>query len=926
MPKELRFHLLGSVAIFLGEQPISPMRSRSAEALLIYLALHKKSFARQVLADFFWDNRPQERAMSNLRTVLAMLRRHFPEHLHITRHTVAFNHDAPHWLDVTAFRASNPQSPISHLQSLITLYRADFLSGFSLPESHGFQEWALLMREQLRQRAAVVLHKLTEAHLASSDYDHALPYARRLLEINPLDDLAQRRLMELLWRSGQRNAALQQYRKAHDVLAQELGVAPDPATTALYERLGQAPFPPPRRLPAPLTGFVGREAELAQIVALLDDPRARLVTILGPGGIGKTRLLLEAAHHIARTRPGRFIDGITFVPLAGLTSAEFLPTTLARQFDLIFQGSDEPFEQLLDYLRPRELLLALDNVEHLLTPRSRRWLARIAQEAPDVRLLLSSRARLGLQGERLLALQGLSDAAAQRLFLARATAVSPTFAPGAAESEAIERLCALVEGIPLALELSAAGVRTLSCAEIIEQVQSRLDWQFANFPDRPRRHQNLEALFEQSWSLLATEEQEVARRLSVFNGPFDVAGARVVAGATPGQMATLRDHSLLESAELGWFHLHPLVRRFLVQKLQSDPTLAHEIKRCLVEYIVQLRIVTGGTNMESRYIDLQQVMERQHEQVIAGTLWLARQRDFSGRKLVTLVEVLIFYYSHSSQFESWKVTFQQLLQALAQGEGEEEKTAWLSAVLRSRIAEADLALHAYDRAQGQFEALLPQAYELRNGALISFCHHKLAQLAGRRGDFDDAYDHFAAAIPPLEEGQYPQQYHFPVYRSWTEVALVDGDLEQARAVAEKAYVLALEVDSRLEAEPIYLWALGEIALAQGDLAQAREKLEQALHVAREKGYWVDELRATISLATVLAALEPDTTAAELAQAAYDLALGRHDRRFMAFAARALGHAAASLGDHTAACAHFKHSRALLAAIGDRAELLRTPAN
>lgn len=938
MPADLHFKLLGNVSITLGETTITPMRSRSAEALLIYVALHKKTFSRQVLADFFWDERSQTQALSNLRTVLAMLRRQLPDHLLITRHTVAFNHHTPHTFDITPF-----QSPLPNSQSLSSNlhspppYRGDFLPGFSLPHSHGFEAWALIMREQLRQNAAALLHRHLEQHLGRGDYQVAMAHARRLLQLNSLDDLAHRRLLELLWRNGQRSAALQHYDDARRLLAQELGVAPDAATTALFERLRDAPFPPPARIPAPLTPIVGREDELARLCALLDDPQARLITILGPGGMGKTRLLVEAVRHSARARPGRFIDGVIFVPLAGLPSAEFLPVALAQHLDLTLQGPGAPFTQLLDYLRPRELLLAMDNVEQLLTPHNRRWLAQIAREAPAVRLMFSSRARLALQGERLLQLEGLAPKPAARLFTVRAVALQPSFVPDENDQVAITRLCRLVDGMPLALELAAAGIRTHACRDIVAQVQARLDWQFDHFPDLPRRHQNLRAVFEHSWRQLSDAEQNVARRLSVFAGPFNAAGAKAVADAAPAHLAALHDQSLLAVEQPGWFDLHPLVRRFLAQKLQLDTAQAHAAARRHADYILQLRTVRGrGINMESHYQELQQLMERQHNEVIAAALWLARRRDFSARKLVTLVETLIFYYIHGDQFESWKVTVRQLLQALAQGEGEEQNSAWLAAVLRSRIAEANLALHAYDRAHAQFTELLPRALALENEALISFCHHKLGQLAARRADFAAAYQHLAAALPPLDNAQLPPQYRFPVYRTWTAVALVAGDLTRAHECAEKAYALALQVDSQLEAEPIYRWALGEIALAEGNLDRAVEQLQCALRLAREKGYWGDQVRAAIALATTLAALSqraqtvplagnPELSGAtDLANSAYEMALRRHDRRLMALAARARAYVAGAQGDEDAANSHFRHCRDLLTAIGDAGELARTP--
>ncbi|MFW5943485.1 MAG: ATP-binding protein [Chloroflexota bacterium] len=936
MPPELRLQLLGSTSITLGEQPLAHLRSRTAEALLIYLALHKQTFSRQVLADFFWDERSQKQALSNLRTILTMLRRELDDHLVITRHTVAFNHDGPYWVDTREFTRliAGKHPEVANLQAAVDLYRGDFLSGFFLRESHGFEAWGLMMREQLRQAAVTALRRLNGHFLATAQYQRGAPYAQRLLHISPLDELAQRQLMELLWRGGQRTAALQVYENGAELLQQELAVEPDPASTLLYRRIRSSSFPPPSSVPVPLTPFVGRDEELARLFALLSEPHTRLVTIVGPGGMGKTRLLIEAARLMAQTQPGRFMNGVFFVPLADIPSADFLPTTLAQHIGVSFQGPASAAEQLVSFLHSQEMLLALDNVEHLITPTSLRLLARIAEEAPGTRLLVSSRARLGLHGEQLLDLEGLSvppaettaphSFAAVRLFTEQVAAVRPDFVPDDAELASIAHLCRLVEGMPLALELAAAGARHFHCRDIVAQVQERLDWEYGHSSNRPRRHQNLHAVFAHSWSLLGAEDQAAARRLAVFAGPFDAAAAQTVARISAGQLATLRDHSLLGQVRPGWFSLHPLIRRFLAQKLDAVPGEAEETARRHARYVVDVvSPPRPDTNMESHYDELQTIMAEQHDQIIAAALWLARRRDFSGRALVTLVERLMLYFSHHGQHETWKVVLAQLLKALAEGEEEPENAAWLSAVLRSRLAGTDIELHAYRRAQTQFEQLLPEAMRIENGALISYCHHMLGRLAARRGAFAAAFHHLAAALPSLEQEGYGQHYLFPVYRTWTEVALLAGEVQQARVAADTAYRLALEVDSEAEAAPVYAWALGEIARLEGNLHQARAHLQRAADLAHDKGRWQEVVTVDYSLATVLAELGEEQRAVSLSARAYDAAAARQDQRLMALAARAQGRAAECSGNSLAAADYYRHSLTLLTAIGDEGERART---
>jgi predicted ATPase/transcriptional regulator with XRE-family HTH domain len=338
--------------------------------------------------------------------------------------------------------------------------------------------------------------------------------------------------------------------------------------------------PPPRTpaaLPVPPTPFVGREAELADLADLLADPACRLLTLTGPGGIGKTRLALEAAaRHSAA-----YAHGATFVPLASVATGDLMAPAIADALGFTFYGPADFAGQLVGYLRDRSLLLVLDGVEHLLGNSVWDLLAEIGRQAPGVKLIVTSRERLNLQGEWVVELAGLpppdeqgagfEESSAVALFLQTARRSHSGFALSAQERACVARICRLVEGMPLAIELAAAWVRVLPCAEIAAEIERTLDFLAASARDIPARHRSLRAVFDHSLNLLTEEERTAFRMLAVFRGGFRREAAEWVAGATLHLLTALADKSLLRRNKAGRYDMHELVRQYAATQLAANP-------------------------------------------------------------------------------------------------------------------------------------------------------------------------------------------------------------------------------------------------------------------------------------------------------------------------------------------------------------------
>ena len=326
----------------------------------------------------------------------------------------------------------------------------------------------------------------------------------------------------------------------------------------------------PHNLPPQTTPFVGRRVELAQIAHYLDRADCHLLTLIGVGGIGKTRLALQAAGQAL----GAFADGVYFVPLARISSPEFLVPAIMEAIDYPLSGKADPKRQLLNYLHQKEMLLVLDNFESLFSlpgdsDSGRDLLLEMVKGASKLKLLVTSRERLNLQAEWLLTLQGLPYPPAEtasgeetfeavELFAQGAHRVRPDFALSAEWPEVV-RICRLLEGMPLGIELAAAWVSMMPCAEIARELSRGLDLLSTTLHDVPARHKSLEAVFDQSWQLLSEPERAVFKKLSVFQVGFDRRAAEQVAGASLPTLAALVNKSFLRVGSTGrYYMLEPL--------------------------------------------------------------------------------------------------------------------------------------------------------------------------------------------------------------------------------------------------------------------------------------------------------------------------------------------------------------------------------
>ena len=330
----------------------------------------------------------------------------------------------------------------------------------------------------------------------------------------------------------------------------------------------------PHNLPHQTTPFIGRQQELSHLAQLIDNPNTRLLTILAPGGMGKTRLALAAAAQ----QLTHFVDGGFFVPLAPLSSPDDIVTAIAENVRFSFYGSEPPKQQLFGYFQERNVLLLLDNFEHLLDGAP--LVADLLKAAPNVTVLATSREKLNLSGETVFTLSGMhfptwetpEDALqydAVELFMQSALRVRPDFELQTHDLTYLARICRLTAGMPLGIVLAAGWLDILSLERIAGEIQQGIDILETEQRDVPERHQSVRATFNYSWARLPTAEQSAFMKLSVFRGGFTTDAAQTVAAANVRSLRRLTNKSLVQALPDGRYDIHELLRQYAEEKLQS---------------------------------------------------------------------------------------------------------------------------------------------------------------------------------------------------------------------------------------------------------------------------------------------------------------------------------------------------------------------
>lgn len=904
----LAISLLGGFSVTYDGEARTAFAYDKVRGLLAYLVVEAdRPHRRDWLATLFWPDQARRSALQSLSQALYQLRRALGEtagaapYLLTTPQSVQFNTQSDFWLDLHAFTqlldaCTSHDHPHLHtcpaclarLAQAVALYRGHFLVGFSLADSPEFDEWTLLQRERLQRLALEALHHLTTAYERQGVYDQALRYGQQWLALDPWQEEAHRAVMRSLAASGERAAALAHFTACQRLLADEVGAEPAAETVALYQRILAADgqllaLATHHNLPVPATPLIGRRQELGTIEQRLSDPACRLLSLIGAGGSGKSRLALEAAAHLAPA----FADGVTFVALAAVDSPAALVAAIGQALGLAFARQEEPQRQLISYLQAKNLLLLLDNFEHLLS--STPLLTQILESAAQVKLLVTSRAQLNLQGEQIIPISGLAlpdyihahppdenacttlaatDAVA--FFLYHARRLHPAYEPTADDLAAIARICVAVDGIPLAILLAAAWLPVLTPAAIAHQLldeaaqdEHGIDFLTADWPDLPARQRRMRTVLDQAWRLLREPEQRVMAALTVFRGGFTYQAANAVTGAALRQLRTLRETSWLHQNADNRYEIHELLRQYAREQQKQTPALVLQVQDRHCSYFAAALAQWATELQGERQLTALHELEAELDNVRAAWQWALAQGEIEA--IDQALEGLALY-------DDWCGHCQQG-EALCQA------------------AVARLRRHLVDEERTLLVRLL--AWHARFSQMLT--HHELAQ---------NSLQEALALLETLPQSEQTVRYAqaFALYVAGQLAAPLD------RQEAQRCWEASLALYRTLAdgwGESQLLNGLGRLALEMSDYATARRLLEESLAISQSLGDRKSMAHALCFLSNVYATQNELATAIRLIDQSVTISQSLGDRLG---AAESMGRMAGTLAYE----GHFAESAALFA--------------
>ena len=900
----MRIWLLGGFRVSVGSRTIhqSEWHLRKAAALIKLLALapgHR--LHREQAMDLLWPDVGRKAASNNLRRVLHAARKVLdpaagPRYLVSEDESLVLCPKSDLWVDAGAFEeaartARRSRDPAAYRVAI------DLYAGELLPQDR-YEEWAEGRREELRRLHLTLLVELAKLHEERGEYGSAIEALKRVQAEEPAFEESHVGLMRLYALSGRRGEALSQYERLQKTLSRQFGTEPQPANRTLFEEIAAGRFPAAHRassassrpeaplgagrhnLPAARTSFIGREQELLQVKREL--AMTRMLTLMGAGGSGKTRLGLE----VARDLVGVYPDGVWLVQLASLSEPVLVSQAVAVAVGVPEQPGQPLVEALVGALRNKQLLLVLDNCEHLIGACAR-LVDTVLDACPRVRILATSREALGVEGEarwpvsplsvpdvtRPLTAAELERYESARLFVERARHRDPTFVLTPPNAQAVAEVCLKLEGVPLAIELAAGKVGVLSVEQIARRLEDSLKLLTGDARMVPPKQRTLRGALDWSYELLGEPERKLFARLSVFAGGCTLEAAEAVGpgdsiekGEVLELVSRLVDKSLVvaeatRESEVRYGMLET-IRRYARERLEERRE-AEAIHHRHATFFLALAEESEPELLGPEQTEWLERLETEHDNLRTALSWSLRGENDIGLRLAGALSRFWYIRGYLSEGRRWleealgvgSGTVSSVVRAkalagagwLAEGQGEYE---WARAVYEE-------TLHIY-RGLGDEKGIADSLVNLGRVALArgdqqganKLFEESLAVLRRSRNDWDQARVLISLGIMALSRGDHPQaatsfEEALSLLRDAGDVRgvavslinlgfakLFRGDGEGAMALFEEALAMNRDIG---DAQGIVtsLINLGLAALSRGQIGRAAKVLEEGLAMLRE---------------------------------------------------------------------------------------------
>lgn len=930
--------LFGKLQAHCGDLHVTRFRTQKAAGILAYLAYHlHRVHPRELLAELYWPDTSFESGRNSLKQELAALRRQleppgFPRGSVIIADRLEIRlNPASITTDTAAFEAevsaglalSEPGERARRLNKVIAIYQGELLPGH-------YEDWVLAERQRLADLYSDTLIRIAVDWESIGEFGRALDAAQRSANLDPLREERQSAVIRLYLAAGQPAEARRQYADFERLLRQELGDAPTAELQSLVRSIPESvrfasasatpppsrvsarklattePQQPTRHLPIPLTRFFGREKELACIPELLlgageysrekvsiSERGARLLTLMGPGGVGKTRLALEIAERVSPVLGG----AVWFVQLANIADASALCSTILDSMGQPRSAQTDLLEALVSQLAAYPCLLVLDNFEHLVDDGAM-FVARLLRRAPCLHCLVTSRRLLEIDGEQVYTLEPLSapsapgtpdrlmEFASVQLFVDRAQTVRPDFQITTRNTTAVAALSDRLEGIPLAIELAAAWSGTLTPAQILSRLTRRFDLLISRKRDVPERHRTLESAIDGSFRLLSKELQAVFLRLAIFRGGWSLEAAEQVVVDDPSfalqALTQLRERSLIQADEDGpeirfrmletlrdfaWEHLSALERlsmaqrhtayfRVLVRQASGKLIGAEQSSwyRRLEQNIDNLRAtlswtlendIASGLNLAS---DLWRFwLERCYVQ--EGTKWLEAVLSHPEAQAPTEARArALFAASHMASARGKYADAMVLMEANLQIAIAIDNKHGIAATLNS-IGNLCKELGKFERSLEVLNQSLDVYSAISDQRGVAAVYNNLGVTAEEMGDDDEAERCYSAALA-INHKVGNRIWEAQNLSNIGNVELNRGLYLDARSLHEQSLKIHQEIDNQHGVCDVLIY-LADTALVQGDLDAARPLIEESLYIATKLDDWTRVAIAIVEMGDLL---------------------------------------------------------------------------
>ena len=868
--QRLSIFLLGPPLVEIAGLPVRP-GTRKTLALLAFLAISRRQHRRESLINLLWPDYAKSSGQASLRNSLHPLREAIGgSRLDASRDSVGLKPGGDTWIDVERFRGLIAQCGAhghrmdqvcaacrKPLGAAAELYRGDFLSGFGLPDSANFDDWQPAQTEALRSDMELCFDRLTLCLREQGDPGRAIRYACTWLERDRMNETAHRRLMDLYVMSGQRTAALRQYEACAQILQEELGAEPESETKQLFEHIRDDDItvtkPAFRRpdgafsnnLPHQPTRFFGRGKQMQAIRKLL--PETHILTLTGAGGCGKTRLALETASTLLEEHE----DGVWLVELAPLSDPALIPHAVAAALDVTEQAGTPVMETLVSYLRRKQLLLVMDNCEHLIDECAR-VVAGLSGSCRSLSVIATSREPLNVPGEVIwrvpslefppenclddLKIPELSAFAAVELFMDRAASAMPAYTLTDPNAAAAAQICRRLDGIPLAIELAAARLRALTVEQILAGLDDRFRLLSEGSRTAPARHRTLRAAIDWSYDLLSPKEKTLFRRFSVFAGGFTLAAAESICADEGAD-------GLIASGDILNLTAH-LVDKSMVQREEQEGHARYRLLESVRQFALEQLVESGeAENAKARHADYylkpaQEVeffgqehvawlrkLDAEHNNVRAALAWsLDGEQVELGQRSTEALWWFWYVRGHMSEGQRW------LGEALSKGS---DVPAALRAGLLCRAGHLAIDLGEVARAKALLLESMVMSEQIGDNAAIAQTLYFRGLLSYMRGDFQNAAVLYEKSMA-LSEQVGPKWFYLSALEMRGRMALEQGDLELAEPHLTEALVLSrnLRADYHIA---VALRDLGQLELVRAAKHGVARCLGGLATVAAAKG-------------------------------------------------------------------------------------------